>query len=156
MTLGNQEYKLQGWYGDGIFFQDPMRIILIHKNSGLSAYTELGYDGEVDCPNLENCWVSIKKRDDNEFVIYRLQPEKMKPVPDPQKDHTAGGPKVLDGTIGFEASAYYNGTSLHLLRWKTLISWAVLLLGIAGIFFAGAKGANLLSRVFKSAGPKNG
>jgi hypothetical protein len=156
IALGNQEYKLQGWYGGGIFFQDPMRIILIHKNSALSAYTELGYDGEADCPTLENCWVSIRKRDNKQFVIYRLQPEKMKRVPDSKKDHTAGGPKDLDGASGFEPSMNYHGTSLHFLRWKTLIAWVVLMLGVAGVFYAGAKGANLLSRVFPSAGAKNG
>ena len=149
MTLDNQEYKLQGWYGDGIFFQDPMRVILIHKNGGLAAYTELGYDGEADCPSLENCWVSIKKRDDKEFVIYRLQPGKMKRVPNPQKDNTAGGPKILDGAAGFEPSADYAGHSLHFRRWQTWIAAALLLSGVAGFFFAGSQRVKFISRALK-------
>ena len=55
-TFNDQQYRIEGWYGDGIVGADPVRIVLRHKNGGLSAVSGLGNNASVFCPSIHYCW----------------------------------------------------------------------------------------------------
>lgn len=56
IKFSSGDYQIQGWYGDGIFFADPVSVTLRHRNGGMVAWTEYGRQASGYCPSVDNCW----------------------------------------------------------------------------------------------------
>jgi hypothetical protein len=121
-----EEYRLQGWYGDGIFFADPVRVILRNRNGGISAMTAIGSQASGYCPSLDFCWGFTFGSSGIFPTLWRLLPSEMERTPAQQNDNHLGYPEGnKESPMGFNIS--YNYFMLP-------VAWAVTLPHLARNF----------------------
>lgn len=56
ISFNGNEYRLEGWYGDGGITGDPVRIVLRNKVGDFSAVAPSAQSAAGFCPTIENCW----------------------------------------------------------------------------------------------------
>lgn len=114
-----QEYHLQGWYGDGIFAADPVRIVLRHRNGGISAVADMGTQASGFCPSLDFCWGFTFGPFGVLPQIWRLNPDKMEKIPAPKEENSFNYPEHWGGgASGFDTSWNY---LMLPVAWVTLL-----------------------------------
>jgi hypothetical protein len=108
ITEGQEEYRLQGLYGDGIFFADPVRVVLRNRNGGVSAATATGLQASGYCPSLDFCWGFTFGLSGVFPTLWRLLPSEMERTPANQEDESFGYPEIgKDLPQGFTISYNY-------------------------------------------------
>ena len=114
-----QEYQLQGWYGDGIFFSDPVRVVLRNRNGGVSAVTARGTQASGYCYSIDFCWGFTFDSSGLFPTLWRLIPSEMERTPPKQEGKDFGYPETSKDAIkGFSIS--YNYFMLP-VAWITLL-----------------------------------
>ncbi|MBI1273783.1 MAG: hypothetical protein GC131_06845 [Alphaproteobacteria bacterium] len=102
-------YKMQGWFGDGIFAADPVSIVMRHPNGGFSATTFPVTQASGFCPHINFCWGFLFDPTGTiPLIVLSLNPEAM--IKDPPK-LPESGPAYPDYAkpemAGFEVSINY-------------------------------------------------
>jgi len=109
IKVGADEYQVQGWYGDGIFIGDPVRVILRHRNGGMAAWTDFFMQASAFCPSLDFCWGFTYGPLGLFPDIWRLDPSAIKrpeAVADPEDGYSLGYPTDLKSEPqGFTSSS---------------------------------------------------
>lgn len=115
LTYNGEQYRMEGWYGDGIFTADPVRVVLRHKTGDLMAVSALGDNAAGYCPSLNYCWGFTFSASGVFPSVWRLQPEMIKATEQlpGDKKYTNRDPEEMK-EFGFKAS--YN-----LLFWP--VAW---------------------------------
>lgn len=115
----NEKYRLEGWYGDGVFTTDPVRVVLKHQNGSINAISPLAKTAAGFCPPLDYCWAFTFYFSGLLPQVWRLKPEKithmLEPVTDPS-NYKYGYPEDTDGIKEFGFDKSYN-----LLLWP--VAW---------------------------------
>lgn len=77
MTYNGRQYRVEGWYGDGIFFTDPVRVFVRQQDGSVVAISGLGKSPVLDCPDIEKCRLALDGYGGANDTAWELHPDKM-------------------------------------------------------------------------------
>lgn len=132
-----QALTVYGWHGDGIFFTDPVAILVMDENNRIYAQTEVAAGVSVLCFDIKKCWVFLESGVFPFNEVFKLNlPDK---IPDnlPQYKKEYPEHSKLEA-VNFKAQYFLIPFSFLIYPITNLLWFIPLVLIPVSIYFAGS------------------